>query len=282
MIFHFRKSIIIFFTVLAIVHINGQSIECFKKYLSDRNLQEDLLNYVGPYYGKSLKDCESEVQTRLAAAYQDLRDSLSRNRQHRPYVECVMRDVEELDENDYENYQLREMAVEQSSNWRFWSFFDKRSRLEELRTKSQRSVDRSLLKCKGHREFYELFNKIVDREITWHRSGEEEYCVRKYLLSKNLLTDTSYGIRENPRNVKTETLQCDSTIDRMKESAMQPNNSSQPISECLRNIYRKRNFADQILKTEVLSKLSLLPADKSRERQDFINALIDISYDVDC
>lgn len=272
----------IFFAVLVIAQINGQSIECFKRYLSDRNFNEDLLSYVGPYHGGSLKDCESEVQTRLAATYQNLRDSLSRNRLHRPYVECVMRDVEELYENDYESYQLREMAIELSSNWRFWSFFAKRSRLDELRTQSQRFVDRSLLKCKGHREFYELFNKIVDREIKWHRSGEEEYCVRKYLKSKNLLSDTSYGLRENPRNVKTENLECDSTVDEMKEKAMQPSNSTQPISECLRNIYRKKNFADQILKAEVLSKLNLLPTDKSRERQDFTNALIDISYDVNC
>lgn len=210
-----------------------------------------------------------------------MRDALSHDHQSRPFVECVMRDAEELNE-EFEFYQLRLMAVELSSNWRFWSFFAKRSRLHELQAKIDRFTKRSLIKCKGHREYYELFNKIIDRELKWHRSGEQEFCVRKHLLDENFLLDTSYSFVLNPRNVKTEHLSCDSVVDEMKENAMQPDNSTKPISNCLRNIYRGKNFADQILKAEVLSKLILTKEDKSRERQDFTNAMIDISYDVNC
>lgn len=243
-------------------------------------MREDLLDYVGPLYGMPLKDCESEVQTRLASRYQDLRDSLSRDHQSRPFVECVMRDAEELHE-DYESYQLREMAVETSSSWRFWSFFTKRSRLDELRTNSDRFVKRSLIKCKGHREYYELFNRIVDRELKWNRTGEEEYCVRQHLKAKNLIIDTNYGFTLNPKNVKSERLECDPVVDAMKEGIKKTTDSTKK-STCLQKLYYNDNFADQILKAEVFSKLPLSKEDKSRERQDFTNALINISYDVNC
>lgn len=244
-------------------------------------MEEDLLEYVGHFSG-SMIDCTSEVRTRLADDSSEIRNVLSKNRVNRPFTECVMKDVEEDDDRSYENAVLRELAVTAVSPWRFWTYFTKESRLKELKNEKQKFIDRSLLKCKGHREFYDLFNKLIDKELKWHRSGEQEYCIRKHLVNTTLINNIKYDFRENPRNVKTETLICKDIVSKMHDEIYNwiKNKPTQPVSECALKIYKEQNYADQILKVEVYSKLNLEVTDKSRERQDFTNALIAISYDV--
>lgn len=253
------------------------TIECAKRYLKDRHMYEDILSYVNPYVG-SLTDCESAVKNRLAVITSNLRNKLSGNRQHRPFVECVMRDIEEDDES-YEEFALREAAVDMVSAWRFWSYWTKNSRLDELKSSANKIVDKSLLKCKGHREFGDLFNNIQELIVKWDRSGEEEYCVRNYLVTKNLLNPQFYSFRDNPKNVRTENLDCAPIVDSVINRIYSEIEESKKVSSCYSKIYRANNYADNLLKAELLSKLVLTKSDRSREKQDFINAMVDITYD---
>lgn len=260
-------------------YCNAQSvtIECAKKHLKDRNLEEDLLSYVNPYVG-SISDCESAVRVKLASIMSDLRNKLSGNRLYRPFVECTMRDIEEDDEA-YEELVLRETAVDMVSGWRFWSYWSKHSRLDELRAQASKIVDRSLLKCKGHRQFGDLFTNIQESITTWDRSGEEEFCIRNYLVTKKLLNPSVYSFNSNPKNVRIESIECNGLVTNVVNKIYDEIKTSQEISSCFLDGYRKNNYADNLLKAEVLSKLSLTKSDKSREKQDFINAMVDITYD---
>ncbi|CRK88713.1 CLUMA_CG002662, isoform A [Clunio marinus] len=251
------------------------TLECIKRYLKDRNVNEDLLSFVDPFYG-SVTDCESAVKGRLAVYHSSLRSALFNDRTRRPFVECTMRDIEE-DDDSYDDVVLRKAAIEMISNWRFWSYFSKSSRIEELDSKANRIVLKSLTKCKGHREFGELFNNIHDGGVSWDRSGEEEYCMRKHLLSKNLLNPFNFGFNPNPRNVRTEGLNCDPVVQTIIGNIYKDIKAS----DCRINAFIRGGYADNILKAEVLSKLYLTMSDKSRERQDFINSMVDISYDAD-
>lgn len=254
------------------------TIECVKKYLKDRNINEDLLSYVNQYVG-SLTDCESAVRSKLADIYSRLRNSLNSNRLHRPFVECAMRDIEEEDDESYEQLVLRETAVEMISNWRFWSYFSKSSKADDLRAAASRIVDKSLLKCKGHREFGDLFTNIQEGVVQWDRSGEEEYCTRRYLVDQNLLNPLFYDFRENPKNVRVENLHCDPIVASVIDRIYGEIRESKKFSDCYLNVYRRNNYAGLLLKAEVLSKLSLSKSDKSREKQDFINSIVKITYD---
>lgn len=254
------------------------SIECVKKYLKDKNIDEDILSYVNDYVG-SLTDCQSLVKSKLAGIYSNLRNRLNSNRLHRPFVECAMRDIEEEDDESYEQAVLRETAVEMISGWRFWKYFSKSSRLEELKVSSEKIIDKSLLKCKGHREFGDLFTNIQEEIVQWDRSGEEEYCIRQHLVNTKDLNDRIYGFRYNPKNVRIENLKCepivDSVVDRIYDEIKQAKN----FNNCFLNIYRKNNYANLLLKAEVLSKLTLTKSDRSSEKQDFINSMVDITYE---
>lgn len=254
------------------------TIECLKRYLKDRKINEDILSYVNPYVG-SLTDCESAVKSKLADLYSGLRNKLSSNRSLRPFVECAMRDIEEEDDESYEHLVLREAAVEMVSNWRFWSYFTKSSRLESLQASAKGVVDKSMLKCKGHRDFGDLFVNINEAQIVWDRSGEEEFCIRTYLVTKNLLNPVFYNFRDNPRNVRTQDLDCAPVIATAINKVYQEISETRKIDKCSLDVYRDNNYADYLLKAEVLAKLTLTKSDKSREKQDFINSMVDITYD---
>lgn len=284
----FRKLtlLLLFITLTSFSMCSGNdgslTIECAKKYLKDRNIDEDLLSYVNQYVG-SLTDCESAVKSKLADIYSNLRSRLNSNRLHRPFVECAMRDIEEEDDESYEQFVLRETAVEMISNWRFWSYFSKSSRLDELRAAANRVVDKSLLKCKGHREFGDLFTNIQEGVVQWDRSGEEEYCIRRYLVDQRLLNPALYGFRDNPKNVRVDNLKCEPVVASVVDRIYGEIKESKKFSDCFVNVYRKNNYAALLLEVETLSKLSLSKSDKSREKQDFINSVVKITYETrDC
>lgn len=254
------------------------TIECAKKWLKDRKIDEDLLSYVNPYVG-TLTDCEVAVRSKLATIYSNLRNRLNGNRLDRPFTECTMRDMEEEDDESYELLMLRETAIDLISNWRFWSYWSKSDKLEELRSAANRIVEKSLLKCKGHREFGDLFSNVQDGSVQWNRSGEEEFCIRSYLVTQKLLNPIFYNFRDNPRNVRTERLECEPVVGSVIDGLYEEIKQSKNISKCFLDVYRKNNYADYLLKAEVLSKLSLSKSDRSREKQDFINSMVDITYD---
>ncbi|CAG9806491.1 unnamed protein product [Chironomus riparius] len=252
--------------------------ECLKYYLKGKGVYLSTLDYVDGYVG-SVSDCESAVRTRISSLNEDLRDKLKSDRKSRPHAECVMKDIEEEDDYErYENVILQEVAVEMISSWRFWKYFDKKSTLEGLRAKADDMVKKSLLKCKGHREFGDLFTNINEQNILFDRSGEQEFCIRKILVNRTLLNPSFYNFRENPKNVRTD-IDCEEVFKQIKASFYENLKEEKELNDCFIEAYIKNGYAENILKAEVLSKLTLTRSDKSKEKQNFINNMVDISID---
>lgn len=266
--------------LLTFCYVNAEPLthECLKYYLKEKGAYESILDYVDGYIG-SVSDCESAVRTKISSLNEDLRDKLKSDRKSRPHAECVMKDIEEEDEFvRYENVILQEVAVEMISNWRFWKYFDKKSTLEGLRAKADDMVKKSLLKCKGHREFGDMFTNINEQNIVFDRSGEQEFCIRRILVNRTLLNPSFYNFRENPRNVRTD-INCELEFKKIKDSFYHDLKESKDLNDCFMEAYIKNGYVENILKAEVLSKLTLSRSDKSKEKQNFINNMVDISID---
>lgn len=188
-----------------------------------------------------------------------------------------MREIEE--ENDeYENLVLREKAVEMISNWRFWKYFDKSSELDSIRSKANNIVAKLIAICKGHQEFSYYFSQIQDRTISWKRSNEQEFCIRKKLVELNFVNPRIYNFKENPKNAR-ENINCDEIFQNVKDELFKEFENEKKLSQCALEIYRKNNYAENVLKIELFSKLSLSASDRTKEKQDFINTMVDITYD---
>jgi hypothetical protein len=252
--------------------------ECLKYYLKSRQASEEIIDYVDNYIG-SVSDCESSVKSTLAGIYNKLRSRLSQERATRPYTECVMREIEE--ENDaYEKLVLRETSIEMISSWRFWKYFSKSSRLEEIRDQAEDVVKKLILTCKGHQEFGYYFSQIQDRSISWDRSGEQEYCIRSKLVELRFINSRIYNFRDNPKNVRVDdSLDCNEVFENVKEDLLSEVKEMKKLNDCQLKVYKERPYAEYILKAELLSKLSLTSSDKTKEKQDFINSMVDITYD---
>lgn len=283
--YFFRKllHLAVALTIILTVHVCQGNVneplthECLKYYLKNHQATEEIIDYVDNYIG-SISDCESSVKTTLAGIYNKLRDRLSKDRATRAQTECVMREIEE--ENDeYEMLVLRETAVEMISGWRFWKYFSKSSRLEELQAAAENVIKKLILTCKGHQEFGYYFSQVQDRTISWARSGEQEYCIRKTLVDLNLMNDKIYNFKPNPKNVRTETLNCTIVFNEIKEDLLNEIKETKKVNDCTMNVYHKSLYAEYILKAELLSNLSLTSSDKTKEKQDFINSMVDITYD---
>lgn len=252
--------------------------ECLKHYLKERGQREDILDYVDGYIG-SISDCESAVKGKLAAIYGDLRTRLQSDRTNRPFAECVLKDIEEDDDVGYENLVLKETAIEMISNWRFWKYFSKSSRLDDIRAEAEDIVRKTLLKCKGHRVFGDFFSNIQDGSISWSRSGEQEYCIRKILVQKERVNPYIYNFRENPKNVRETSIDCPVVFKDVSDALYKEMREEKNVTDCYINAYIKSDYADYVLKAELLSKLTLSRSDKSKEKHDFIKNMVDISYD---
>lgn len=240
-------------------------------------MNEEILEYVDNYIG-SLGDCESAVRSTLAGIYNSLRNSLSSDRNSRAQTDCVMREIEEEDDT-YELLVLRETAVEMISNWRFWKYFSKSSRIEELQAASKEIVRKLLLTCKGHLEFGYYYSQILDRTVSWDRSGEQEYCLRQILVEKKLINPSIYNFNMNPKKVRIEFLNCTVIFDDVAENLYKEIQATKKVNDCLLKVYREHGYAENILKSELLSKLSLSSSDKTKEKQDFINRMVEITID---
>jgi hypothetical protein len=236
------------------------------------------LDYVDAYYG-SMSDCESAVKTKLADIYDNVRNRLNSEKSSRPYVECVMRDIEEDDDDSYELIVLKETAIEWISNWRFWKYFSKSSRIEELQGQAENIIRNSLIKCKGNREYGDLFNNILDKNIRWERRNEQEYCIRKVLVEKGLVNPVIYNFQENPKNVRTERYICKDIFQEIVDQLYEEVKTSKNVNDCVLNAYKSNGYAENVLTAELFSKLMLTRSDRSKERQNFINKMVDISYD---
>ena len=81
----------------------------------------------------------------------------------------------------------------------------------------------------------------------------------------------------NPRNIQVQGINCEPVVAGVSNKIYDEIKSSK--GACFEKVYRAKSYADYILKAETLPKLNLDRSDKSREKQDFINAMIDISYE---
>lgn len=189
-----------------------------------------------------------------------------------------MREIEEEDDT-YEKIVLRETAIEMISSWRFWKYWSKSEALEDLREKSKDIEKKLILTCKGHQEFGDYFSQIQDRTIGWSRSGEQEYCIRKILVKENLVNPVLYNFNLNPKRVPEINLNCEEIFQKIVDDLYVEIQETKKISDCHLKVYRENKYAENILKSELLSKLSLTTSNRTKEKQDFINTMVDITYD---
>ena len=168
------------------------------------------------------------------------------------------------------------------SFWKFWNYFQKGNKLDALKDQVREIQDRAIIKCKSSEEFGRIFDEFFEHNDQKESNfdGETEYCIRDYLVGKNLVSNESFGFVLNPRNVRTEIINCNEKVNEVLDIAYKNKTLVPSKNDCQMKVYRGMNFIDYILKGNLLSQLRLTNPDKQTEKQNFINTMIEITYKI--
>lgn len=236
------------------------------------NIQEDILDSVDQFSGTQA-ECESFVRIKLDDFNDKIFESMNDDENARAHVECFRNQAAT---EDYENLALRLQAVGMLDvGWKFWRSSARELRYEELKEEIDILGVKILEKCVASDHFGKFFDSSMEKRQNLYAKGENEYCVRRYLIDKYLIDAFSYNLNINPKNVTMENFNCEDIMKSILEPAY--DNLKKVETECSLNILKDNGYYDYLLKLELLSKLPLTSQDKFFERQKFIDVMFDIT-----
>lgn len=159
--------------------------------------------------------------------------------------------------------------------WQFWKSSAKDARYAELQKQIDELGSRILEKCAGVEHFGKFFDSTLEKRPPLYSKGENEYCIRRYLIEKSMIDAFSYNFNVNPKNITMENYNCEVIMKEILDPAYE--NLKKDESECSWNILKDSGYYDWLLKLELLSKLNLSPHDKIFEREKFIEVMFQIT-----
>ena len=159
--------------------------------------------------------------------------------------------------------------------WQFWKSSARETRYGELQKEIDKMGEAILEKCAAVEHFGKFFDATLDKKPSLYTKGENEYCIRRYLIEKSMVDVYSYSFNVNPKKVTMELYNCDVIMKEILEPAYE--NLRKDETECSWNVLKDSGYYDWLLKLELLSKLSLSAQDKIFERQKFIDIMFNIT-----
>lgn len=258
-------------TLFIDISIANLSLQCIATHLRAHGIQEEILDSVDNFPG-SEAECESFIRIKIDDFNEKVFESMNEDENARPQIECFKR---ESSSEEYENLALRLQAVGMLDvGWKFWRSSTKEARYEELKKEIDKVGVRILEKCVASDHFGKFFDTSLEKRPNLD-TGENEYCIRRYLIDKYLIDAFAYNLNINPKNVTMENYNCDEIMNSILEPAY--DNLKKDDTECSMAILRENGYYDNLLKLELLSKLTLTSQDKFFERQKFIDVMFDIT-----
>lgn len=267
------SRLFLLFAISVVGCVNANlSLQCIVTHLRSQGIHEDILDSVDSFPGTE-PECESFIRIKLDGFNENIFDSMSEDDNARQQIECFRH---ESNSEQYENLAMRYLAVGMVDvGWRFWRNSMKEIRYEELKREIDDLGVRILEKCVASEHFGKFFDSTIDQNPNLYTKGENEYCIRRYLIDKYLIDAFSYSLNINPKNVTMENFNCYEIMKSILEPAYE--NLKKDETKCSLAILKENGYYDYLLKLELLSKLRLTSQDKHFERQKFIDVMFDIT-----
>lgn len=265
--------------IISVVLVNScyasLTLECLVDFLKFRNVNDDSFA-LAPAYAGDAEVCSNEVKVKIREFYENARGKMDANFMQKPYIECAMKDFQgEL----YENLLLKALAIQlKGVGWRLWKTGQKNSRIKDLEDKAQDMVDGALIKCRGQIEYGTFFDTFYEQKRIEQFNDEFDFCMRKHLIDRNVISANSYNFKANPKNLRTEGIDCvhimKTALEQMKTQV------SSAGSTCVINTFIDNGYLDLMLKIQLLTKLNITPQEKEVEKQVFIQQMINMTHSI--
>lgn len=222
-------------------------------------------------YTGNPSDCTDNIRTKIEEFLNEVRTKLNNHAVKKHYTECV---VKEIKTDIYENHRLAALAADMKGiGIKFWKIGDKNKYIETNQMKAQEVEDNALIKCQGQKKYGEFFDSFYEQKKVEQYTNEFDYCMRKHLLDKNLINNNQYGYKINPKSIPTDRVRCDEIMSLAFEQ-MKAQINADGAQQCTVDKFITYGYLDEILKIQLLSKLTMTPDEKNMEKQKFISQMI--------
>lgn len=272
------------------------SLQCIVSYLKSHNAYEDVFSSVEDFSGTDA-ECESFIRIKIDDFNEKILEKMEEDANVKNLIDCFKHEIQS---HEYEILTLKLQGVGRflcyacneiflnytlfishlhvgmiNVGWQFWKSSARETRYGELQKEIDGMGSRILEKCAAVEHFGKFFDATLDKKPSLYTKGENEYCIRRYLIEKSMVDVYSYSFNVNPKKVTMELYNCDVIMKEILEPAYE--NLRKDETDCSWNVLKDSGYYDWLLKLELLSKLSLSAQDKIFERQKFIDIMFNIT-----
>jgi len=158
----------------------------------------------------------------------------------------------------------------------------KKKLVSATNTEAENKLQVAISVCVSEPIFGEMFDSIMkndDEEEDTLDEKQNDYCIRKYVVDKELVDTKIFTINLNPDNIELN-FECEDRIEDMFESleevikdSFETANQSKKQLRCMNKALRTGKAGEYIAKVSVLSEVQLTDDQKKEFRVEFIEKL---------
>lgn len=195
------------------------------------------------------------------------------------FAECFKKGIE--DSGLKNAYLLSEAVKMFDIGWKVWKASARTDRFNQLLDVMANGFKTVQSKCQmvlTKQSLGEDFDKSIFNRKNYR--GDQEYCIRKHLVSIGILDINAYNMVLNPQSVSDAFVDCSYILSSLAGNTYQK--MEKHASSCQINVLRQSNFVEYYFKIEfVLPQLELTPENIAKERADFIDKVYSMKENAD-
>lgn len=254
------------------------SLNCYADYLKRNDLIESSFQSIAY---NNVEVCDSIMTVIHTKEYASLYHYFSEDS-----AECIVKNLEKL---KYVDYSIKQQVYEGSLHL---TQQQKVQMIKEIMRTKQSIMKNSRLACIAIKEFSTMFNQLLGDKTEDNEDSDpiEDFCARKFVVDNNFIDNTVYNLNTNPQNINTTNIDCDGIIQRVLKSiesdlkeVLEKDDDAEEKVKCIIRKYNANHYFERLLAIIFLKELDLTEAQKTIEREKFIEIMINISKNIeDC
>lgn len=254
------------------------TLNCYADYLKRNDLIESSFQSIAH---NNVESCDSMMTVIHAQVYEALYKDFSEDS-----AECI---VNNLKKSKYVDYSIKEQVFRESLHLTK----PQKEQMAKNIKKTQHSIlENAKLSCIAIKEFSTMFNQLLGDKTVENDDSDptEDFCARKFVVDNNFIDNNVYILNTNPQSINTTNIDCDGIMKRVLKSiesdlkeVIEKDDDAEEKVKCIIGKYNANHYFERLLAIIFLKELDPTEAQKIKEREKFIEIMINISKNIeDC
>lgn len=263
------------FVQAAAVESMENTFNCYADYLKRQGLLDN--NFKSEPFNGEAELCNIVLSTTTAGIYSALLEEFVKVGEFNGSAECI---VETLKKAKWSDLDIKEQVFHFMKSL---SDEEKEIKIRELKKLQENISSDAIISCMAEKEFGELFDQIFNKDEQEDFVGD--FCARAYVVGNQLLDTNVYKIIMNPKNLITKDINCNEIMKKnfeaaeieLREHLLKDVGENSGKVDCLIDQYHRHRYFNKTLTIELLGELNISNQQKSIERENFINFMVEVT-----